>query len=536
MPATETPSDHAAARRPPIWACAALLVVVAVYTLLVIAAVRGRGAIWHDEATSVMGATGHLDDWYRFEFDKVPPYGVWATAADYQEFQSVDRPLDLQGVSRSLGDHDWAPPGFFWLLHLALLVGIPVLWAGPVVNVLLAAAGTVIAFRMVFHLTGSALGAVLAAAAALWSPALALAGGEARHYPLYGVMLLALGCWGVAAITEARRGGLGRGRLFGLGGITLMGLLANHQFLFNGIAAVLLVVVLARPGRRMALQIGAAFLGGAVVSWLVFPYYFIHFGRLGAATAGFRLDLVAGRASRWLTGAFDVITLDRRFGDLARLTGRLLVTTAVLAVVLFHRRLIGWVRREPHLAFPALLTIASLLIPATGYALQRVLVFVEGGHYIAPLWPLTIVSIAIVVVSARPRAGSAIVGVVAVVLLISSVAWVRSIAPIGDATRGLFATIASADGIVVDCVARGYFPTVVSALDPDTPVYAARGDDLVTDLENGFELPGDRVVLLHAPCGSEADVFAAFAAAGFGDPTEVGGLERLRVWWIDTGG
>lgn len=515
---------------------AALLLVVAGYALLVIGAVRGRGALWHDEATSVMGAAGHLDEWHRFEFDEVPPYRVWATAADYQGFQSIDRPLDLQGVSRSLGDHDWSPPGFFWLLHLALLAGIPVLWAGPVVNVLLAAVGTVIAFRMVFHLTGTAPGGVLAAAAALWSPALVLAGGEARHYPLYGVMLLALASWGAGAVVEARRGGLGRGRLVGLGGITLMGLLANHQFLFNGIAAVLLVVVLTRPGRRTVLQIGAAFLTGAVASWLVFPYYIIHFGRLGAATAGFRVDLVAGRASRWLTGAFDVITLDRSFEDLARLTGRVLVATAVVAVAMLHRRLIGRVRREPHLAFPTLLAIASLWIAATGYALQRVLVFVEGGHYIAPLWPLTMVAIAVVVLSAWPRAGSAILGVVAVVLLTSSVAWVRSIAPIGDATRGLLATVATADAIVVDCVARGYFPTVVPALDPATPVYAARGDDLVADLDAGFELPGERVVLLHAPCGSDADVFAAFAAAGFGELTEVGRLERLQVWWIRADG
>jgi hypothetical protein len=382
----------------------------------------------------VIGAAGHLDEWHRFEFEGAFPYGEWTTAAEFHRFHSVDRPLDLQGVSRSLGDYDWAPPGFFWLLHLARFAGVPVLWSGAVVNIFLGGVAAVIAFRLVLRLTGSVAGSLAATAAALWSPALALAGGEARHYMLYGVALLALGAWSSVAVGEVGAGARpSRRRLMGLAAITAGGMLANHQFVFNALVAVLLVVLLSGAGWRAARRIGGAFVAGAAVSWLVFPYFFIHFGRLGEATPGFSLDLVAGRASRWLTGAFDVVTLDPDLQGLARIAVRLILIGAVLGVALAHRRVWRWIHTVPDRALPILFAVGSAIIPAAAYALQSVLEFVEGGHYIAPLWPLTAVGIAVVLVRHGAPVGRR--RVLAATLLISTVCrWRRW--PGGAAARG----------------------------------------------------------------------------------------------------
>jgi hypothetical protein len=528
----DTPERSTALHSVPRWSLIALAVVFVIYALLVVGAVRGKGALWHDEAVSVLEATGHVTDWYRFEFEGAGPYGEWATAADYQAFQSVDRPFDLQGVSRDLGEHDWHPPAFFWLQHLALLVGVSPLWSGPFVNILLGGVLALVAFGLILRFSSNPLAAVLVSATALWSPAIVLSAGEARHYLLYALVLLALGAAGASVVDDVTRGrGLSRGRLVGFGVVIAAGLLANHQFFVNAVLAVGLIWLLTLPRWRVAGRVAAASAAGALASWLVFPYFIAHLGSLGDRTAGFQLDLVAGRAGRWLDGALDMVTLAPSYQGFGRFVLRGALVLAVVAAAIWWRAVWRWAVANRARAFPVLLAIGSTAVPAAAYVAQRFLDNIEGGHYVAPLWPLLVVSVSLVVLTIWPRRGVVPVGVMALALLGSCTVWVASLSANGDAMRGLIGTVASADALVVDCVSRGYFPTITEFLDPDTAVFAARGEDVVALIASGWApaAEGD-TYLLHSNCTGGPDVVQVIRDSDLGDPTWVGTLERLQVW------
>jgi hypothetical protein len=76
----------------------------------------------------------------------------------------------------------------------------------------------------------------------------------------------------------------------------------------------------------------------------------------------------------------------------------------------------------------------------------------------------------------------------------------------------------------------GYFPTIVHALDPETSIYLATGEDLVAAIGDGWTAPDGSIHFLHGSCPGADDVFGALAGAGVPEPTKVGTIERYEVW------
>jgi hypothetical protein len=509
----------------------ALIAIVAVYGALVVGAVQARGNIWHDEAASILAATGHQDDWYRLEFEGAAPYGSWVPAAEYQALLNVDRPFDLQGVSRSLADHDFHPPFFYWLLHFALLADLPLLWAGPVINILAGGVLAVVAFLFVSRLVGSTPAALAASAASLWSPAIVLAGAEARHYVVLALMVVALGAvsaWIVALRDDGE--GPSVAQLVAFAAVTTVGMLTHHQFLFFAVAAAAIIWFAGYFRRwRSAAKIGGALIVGLAAATLLFPYLIPHSARLQSILPPIDLGEVPGRMSRWLTSTFDVVSLDLGLTGLFRLLSRLLVVSTLVAVVAMHRPIVRWARRVPEQATVVVLSAVTMLIPAVAYAFGRAPDHALGIKYVGALWPLAVVALVIVAVAIHPK-GWIVVGISAGVALLSTVQWIGDSGASGDSTARMLAEIAAADAVVTDCASRGYFPTIAQVLDPETPVYLATGRDLVAVIDDGWAVQPGTTYFLHGSCPDADDVFGALTLAGVPEPMRVGSVERYEVW------
>ena len=518
-------------RYPSVSATIALVVIIVVYGALVVGAVNARGNIWHDEAASILAATGHQDDWHRLEFDGAEPYGSWVPASEYQVLLQVDRPFDLQGVSRSVADHDFHPPFSYWLLHVALLAGRPLLWAGLIINILVGGALAIIVFLLVSRLVRSTPAALAATAAALWSPAIVLTGAEARHYVLLALMVVVLGAvsaWIVAARGERSAPSVAQLAAFAL--VTTIGMLTHHQFFLFAVAAAG-IIWLAGYLRswRSAVKIGGALIVGVAVATLLFPYLVSHSTRLQSILPPIDLAAVPGRMSLWLTRTFDVVSLDRDLTGLFRLLSRLLIVVAVIAVVVMYRPILRWARRVPEQATVVVLSVVTILIPAVAYAFGRAPDHALGIKYVGALWPLAVVALVIVAIAISPK-GWIAVAVVAGVVLLSTVQWIGDVRVGGESTTAMLAEIATADAVVTDCASRGYFPTIVHTLDPETPTYLATGEDLVAAIDAGWATPDGNVYFLHGSCPDADDVIGALARAGVREPTRVGTIERYEVW------
>lgn len=518
-------------RQAPRWAWPTLLGVIAVYGMLTIGAVQARGNLWHDEAVSTLAATAHLDDWYRLEYEHVPPYGEWVTAAEFQALQSVDRLLPLVAISQGLGRYDVHPPVYFWLYHLALASGLPTLWAGPVLNVALGALLAAMVVRLVMNLTGSLPAALLASAAMLWSPATILAAGEARSYLMYSVATVLLGSAIVAVIGDHERGRTpDRLRLLAVAGTITLGLLTNAQVgLFVLSAAAVIGLRLIRHPRRLA-PVAGSFVAGALAAAALFPWMFAQVGRVGVASGEFQVGLIATRLSQWLSRAFDVVSHDLESGTIARIVMRSVVIGVALAVVVGWAPLRRWWSSNPlPSAFIEYAVLAAILLAAT-YALQSIMVGAVGGHYLVPLWCIVLPAVVVAMVHMSRRWGVIAAGVMALVLLTSSIVWIAGASPASAATRALIAEIADGDAVITGCASRGYFPTVSHALDPETPVWLSTGEDLVAAMNRDWDPPAGTIHLLDARCPGSDDIVGALEDAGFGPVIHVGTLERYQVW------
>ncbi|RLE20742.1 MAG: hypothetical protein DRJ50_10250, partial [Actinobacteria bacterium] len=123
-----------------------------------------------------------------------------------------------------------------------------------------------------------------------------------------------------------------------------------------------------------------------------------------------------------------------------------------------------------------------------------------------------------------------VVAVVAGVAVLSTVQWIGDTRGGGDITTAMLSEIAAADAVVTDCVSRGYFPTIVHTLDPETPTNLATGEDLVAAIDDGWTTPDGSIYFLHGSCPGDDDVFGALARSGVAEPTRVGTIERYEVW------
>jgi hypothetical protein len=230
-----------------------------------------------------------------------------------------------------------------------------------------------------------------------------------------------------------------------------------------------------------------------------------------------------------MSRTFDVVSLDRDLIGLFRLLSRLLVLSAVIAVVAMRRPVIRWARRVPEQAVVVAMSAVALLVPAVAYAFGRAPDHALGVKYVGALWPLAVVALVIIAVAIHPK-GWVATGVVAGVTLLSSVQWIGNTRAGGVSTGEMLAEITDADAVVTDYATRGYFPTIAHALDPETPAYLATGRDLVSAIDAGWTEPPGTTYLLHGSCPGADDVFGAFPRAGVIEPMRIGVIDRYDVW------
>jgi hypothetical protein len=235
-------------------------------------------------------------------------------------------------------------------------------------------------------------------------------------------MIVALGtvsAWIVAA--RGDRGSPSIAQVAVFAAVTAVGILTHHQLFFFAVAAAG-IIWLAGYFRdwRSAAKISGALIAGVAVATLLFPYLVPHSARLHSILPPLEIAAVPGRMSRWLTRAFDVVSLDRDLTGLFRVLARVLIVAAVIAVVVMHRSIIQWVRRVPEQATVVGLSTVTALVPAVAYAFGRAPNHALGIKYVGALWPLAVVALVIVAIATRPK-GWFIMTVVAGVALLSTV-------------------------------------------------------------------------------------------------------------------
>ncbi|HSQ22497.1 MAG TPA: hypothetical protein VLQ52_06865, partial [Coriobacteriia bacterium] len=124
-----------------------LVIALAVGAWLRIELVAVKGPVEHDESISYLAASGHQAEYHEYiDLGAMLVEPQWREAAFWQAFLQPEDPLVFGRIAQGLAEHDIHPPLYFWLLHLWILAFGVSAQAGPLLNVVLAAATTVSVF------------------------------------------------------------------------------------------------------------------------------------------------------------------------------------------------------------------------------------------------------------------------------------------------------------------------------------------------------------------------------------------------------
>jgi hypothetical protein len=114
--------DKPSPTRRPLLVVALLALAVAGAMGLRLVAIADKETFYYDEATTYMAATCHQWEYWQRIDAKQPPFGVPATASDWQRYMLVED-TEVGGricprmISQGLGRYDVHPPLYFWLLN-----------------------------------------------------------------------------------------------------------------------------------------------------------------------------------------------------------------------------------------------------------------------------------------------------------------------------------------------------------------------------------------------------------------------------------
>lgn len=79
-------------------------------------------------------ATGHMAEFVKIEQQRLPPADQWVQAREWQRFERLEGRGVWRTIAQDAGKYEAHPPFFFWLMHAALLAGVPDHWLTTVIN------------------------------------------------------------------------------------------------------------------------------------------------------------------------------------------------------------------------------------------------------------------------------------------------------------------------------------------------------------------------------------------------------------------
>jgi uncharacterized membrane protein len=439
----------------------------------------------HDEAISFEAATGHLGEFGRIVDERIAPFGVWATAADWQRLWSVEDRFCFRRIANDLGRRDVHPPLYFWLLHLWLAAFGVSASSGAVLNLALAGITVLLLYALGYYTTKSRPAA--AAAVLLWgtSPTSITVTLLTRQYELFALFSVAYVRQALGSSEPER---LPRPRELTLLALTAAGGLLTHYHFALVLAAATPVVMWRLWGtsvRRIGDLVVAAG-GGAVFALVAHPYLLQAMGATGPRGPMLRTTNLAQRSEKLLTQL-------AAFGTGVPIVAVLWVSAMVAAAVAMFKLVQRAARAHasPMAREPIVLLVAIVLMLG-----GMITVLYVGGvspdhaiqpRHLGPLWPL--LALLVTALLWRCRAGRILVAALCVAML--AAAWEKLVA-LTDAEP--FLTVDAGESVLLDSAENGILPLMLWHVAPSTRVFAASQAYLLEHERDWLPAIGERAV------------------------------------------
>ena len=459
-------------------------------TGLRVAAGAEKRGLTHDEAITYLATACHQGEYARLTTAGAPPLGRWVPAAEWKALLRPDRSLCLATIARDLAHEDVHPPLYFWLLHGWVLVFGVGVWAGPSLNVVLAALTCLALLGLARRVLGDPLRAAFVASVWSFSPAAIRVFAEARQYELlaFVAVVFVWACVRVAAPPTRRPAR----DLAVLALATAAGALT--QFLFGLVAIVGVALVAAglwRSRRRLVVPALLAILAGYALFGVLHP--------------GFPLSLARGRAqggdpaSELLSGRLEATVRTLTEFLLPPVAAAGVAALAALAVLVAVTAWLGLGGdRDPNAALPTRAMPLVFAWLALAHA-ALYLLFVSPGSamdakHLSAVWPFA-AFLPVLALGRLPRRARAAVAVPFAVALVGAGSVAALDAPHG--ADGGPAELERTRGVVLDNVARGVLPRVVwrapdraQVLAADQRRLLARPETWTSKLRTGYLFVG----------------------------------------------
>ncbi len=225
----------------------------------------------HDEAISLLVATGHQAEFHEMLAQKTAPYAQWVPASEWKRLIEPEQRLCFREIYSGLVQYDIHPPLYFWILHLGLLSFGTHLTTGILLNGLFDCMALVAMYALAARVLDCRWKA--AYVAVFWFVLFGIAfqtATVARQYSLLGLLTIGLAYCAVRWHDEHVR--LGPVDLALPALLTLAGFLTHYHFSIVAAGTVVCSFITLRPTqpkRFAALAVGIGL--GALVAWIFLP-------------------------------------------------------------------------------------------------------------------------------------------------------------------------------------------------------------------------------------------------------------------------
>lgn len=275
-----------------------LLGILAVSAAARISDIEAKSGIYHDESISYLMAGCRKPD-----LDFLGETAAPALAEEWKSLYRIGRPFCFGEIAQAASGSDVHPPLYYWLLHLwSLPLGVH-LWTGPLLNLFLAIATTIILYFAAKDILGNTWEALLVTALYAFMPPVVHITAEARQYQLLALLSLVL-VWISIRLTR-KSADLDMARLSLVVVAVAVGALTHYHYILV-VAGVAIVATarLARHNKRRLTSLLGALLVGYILANALFPM----------------VNNIMNRAGR-NRATFDVMRLDIRFNRLKMAAG-----------------------------------------------------------------------------------------------------------------------------------------------------------------------------------------------------------------------
>lgn len=460
-------------------------------TVLLLWEAASLRTISHDDGISYIAATGHQG-----RYAIALPSNRWTTAADFQAFWEPERFWFFRQIGHDLAAWDIHPPLYFWVLHVWCHVCGVALSTGPLLNVPILIAASVMIF-LACRLLGLQVWCC-STASVVWllAPATLATAVETRQYCLLALMSAA---FLVSLIAFREKQSVGRACW--VGAIACAGMLTHFQFallIVGGIGVTSIALIRDRSLGPLAMLYLALLLGAAAFV-LIHPEFHLSIARQQAQAQHFTWAGVPSRVHN-IVYALLTVFAPVRYSPSSLFEKGYVMALGLIAAV-FSAHAIGSTLKQVSFAdcfrvdsLPLACGILGLLGICGLYLAAASPLHAMNHKYLAMVLPPFFVVLGqwMYGLSRKMPRGALVIAVTvlvhqAVCGTLSAARFVRF-----QEVRGDIALSVPSAAMILDSTARGVLPRLLWHADPASPVYAAMQTDL---LKRFPELPPNGTLL-----------------------------------------